>query len=209
MRISTFAHLAREVLARPARLGEVRLVAVDGPTGSGKSTFARRLAAALGDTATRLCTDDLLDGWADTVTFWPRLEEHVLSPILAGRDGAYRRYDWTAGRFTDETTLVPAGGVLLVDGVTSARRAARPLLTLAVWMDVPFEASLARAIARDGPAAAGELRAWHERERAHFAEDGTAAHADLLVDGAPTVPHDADREFVVRRPPGTAGCTHD
>lgn len=203
MRISTFADLAGEVLARPARLGEVRLVAVDGPTGSGKSTFARRLTAALGDVATRLCTDDLLDGWTDTVTFWPRLEELVLTPLLAGRDGAYRRYDWAAGRFGEEVTVVPARGVLVVDGVTSARAAARPLLTLAVWMDMPFEESVARAVARDGPAAAGELRAWHERERAHFAADDTATHADLLVDGAPTVRHDPERGYVARRPRGT------
>lgn len=208
MPISTFAGLAAEVLAGPARLGDVRLVAVDGPTGSGKSTFARRLCTALGDAATRLCTDDLLDGWGDTVTFWPRLEEQVLAPILAGRDGAYRTYDWSTGRFGDVLTVVPARGVLVLDGVTSARRAARPLLTLAVWMDLPFEEAVARAIARDGPPAAGELRAWHERERAHFAEDGSAEHADLVVDGAPTVPHDAEREFVVRAEPTTTGGTH-
>ena len=73
------------MLAAPPRLGPVRLVAVDGFAGSGKTTFAGRLAEALG--AQVLHTDDLLEGWVDTVSFWPRLEEWVLAPLRAGRPG--------------------------------------------------------------------------------------------------------------------------
>lgn len=39
--------VAARVLAGPARLGPVRLVCVDGPAGSGKTTFAAGLASAL------------------------------------------------------------------------------------------------------------------------------------------------------------------
>ena len=39
--------VAARVLAGPARLGPVRLVCVDGPAGSGKTTFAAALASAL------------------------------------------------------------------------------------------------------------------------------------------------------------------
>src|SRR4030095_996439 len=38
--------LLDRILAAPARLGGTRLVCVDGPAGSGKTTFGRRLAAA-------------------------------------------------------------------------------------------------------------------------------------------------------------------
>ncbi|MBV9722889.1 MAG: (d)CMP kinase, partial [Mycobacterium sp.] len=37
----------RTVLAGPARLGGVRLVAVDGPSGAGKTTVAARLGREL------------------------------------------------------------------------------------------------------------------------------------------------------------------
>jgi hypothetical protein len=47
--IHLFVDLATEVRSRPPRLGAVRLVAIDWRSGSGKSVFARRLAAALGD----------------------------------------------------------------------------------------------------------------------------------------------------------------
>ncbi|MFY1672825.1 hypothetical protein ACN27G_23155 [Plantactinospora sp. WMMB334] len=46
--VESYAGLAAEILRRPARLGRTRLVAVDGPSGAGKTVFAGRLAAALG-----------------------------------------------------------------------------------------------------------------------------------------------------------------
>ncbi|MQA01554.1 MAG: hypothetical protein GEV07_02080 [Streptosporangiales bacterium] len=199
MAVVSYRALAARVLTLPARLGPVRLVGVDGPTGSGKSTFAGRLADALrsaGSDVTLLHTDDLLDGWADTVTFWPRLESWVLAPLRDGKPGGYRPYDWYAGAFGADWTQVPATGVLILDGVTSTRRAAAPDLTLAVWMSMQPSRSLARAIDRDGEAMAGELTAWHDREQAHFAIDDTPARADLLVDGDPRLPHDPAAEFV-------------
>ena len=42
-------------------------------------------------------------------------------------------------------------------------------------------------------------------ERAHFAADGTATAVDLVVDGAPDLPHDADRYYTrVGRRSGSA-----
>lgn len=202
MPVLSYRSLAAEVLTAPPRLGRVRLVGVDGPTGSGKSTFADRLVralAALTSPVTVLRTDDLLDGWQDTVTFWPRLDAWVLAPLRAGRPGTYRTYDWYAGRFGDASTTVPASGVLVLDGVTSTRKAVAGELALSVWMQVPYAQSVDRAIARDGAAASAELRSWHERERPHFAADDTAARADLVVDGAPTVPHSPEDELVALR----------
>ncbi|MFC4016405.1 uridine kinase [Micromonospora sp. GCM10011542] len=196
-----YPELARRVLAGPARLGRTRLVAVDGPSGAGKSRFAARLADALaalpgGAPPPVVHTDDLLDGWDDQLTFWPRLEEWVLAPLRAGRPGAYRRYSWVRRAFLPRPVPVPVTPVLILEGVSAARAAVRPELTLAVLVTAPAPLRLARAVARDGPEILPELRRWHAGERAHFAADGTAAHADLRVDGAPGLPHDADRYYL-------------
>src|ERR687886_2225086 len=109
MTVESFQALAVRVLAGPARLGGTRLVAIDGPSGAGKTVFADRLAGALrqeGGPPSVVHTDDLLDGWADQVTFWPRLEEWVLAPVRRGEPGAYRRYDWHAGSFEDRWVSV-------------------------------------------------------------------------------------------------------
>lgn len=204
--VETYAELGRRVLAGPARLGRTRLVAVDGPSGAGKSVFAARLADALaalpgGGRPPVVHTDDLLDGWDDQLTFWPRLEARVLAPLRAGRPGGYQRYSWVRGSFLPREVPVPPAPVVLVEGVSSARAAARPELTLSVLVAAPDELRLTWAVARDGPGILPELRRWHAGERAHFAADATADAVDLIVDGAPAVPHDPDREYV-RLPAG-------
>nr|WP_231921994.1 hypothetical protein [Micromonospora krabiensis] len=203
--VEPYAELAGRVLAGPARLGRTRLVAVDGASGAGKSRFATHLADAVArSTGVRppvVRTDDLLDGWDDQLTFWPRLEEGVLGPIRAGRSGAYRRYSWVRRAFLPDPLPVPVGPVLIVEGVSAARAAVAPELTLAVFVTAPAPLRLARAVDRDGPAILPELRRWHAGEAAHFAADGTAERADLVIDGAPGLPHDRTRYYARLRWP--------
>ncbi|WP_413775714.1 uridine kinase [Micromonospora sp. RTGN7] len=199
--VETYAGLGRRVLAGPARLGRTRLVAVDGPSGAGKGVFAGRLADALaalpgGGRPPVVHTDDLLDGWDDQLTFWSRLEEWVLAPLRAGRPGAYRRYSWPRRSFLPREVPVPPAPVLLIEGVSAARSVIRPELTLSVLVTAPADLRLARAAARDGPEILPELRRWHAGERAHFAADATADVVDLVVDGAPSAPHDPHGEYV-------------
>jgi len=229
--VERYADLARSVLAARPGLGPVRLVAVDGPAGSGKTTFAGRLAAALRDAGSatasptavataaggsvaslapdgsvaslaggglvaEIHTDDLLEGWTDILNYWPRLEEWILGPLSRGEPGRYRRYDWVAGRFADDWLDVPVPDVLLVEGVASARAAIRPRLTLAALVTAGPDVRLARGIARDGEALREHWERWMLDEDRHFAADDTAVGAHVVVDGAPTVPHDPAREFV-------------
>ncbi|KXK59179.1 hypothetical protein AWW66_25615 [Micromonospora rosaria] len=201
--VESYADLARRVWAGPARLGRTRLVAVDGPSGAGKSVFAARLAEALaalpgGGPVPVVHTDDLLDGWADQLTFWPRLEESVLAPLRVGRPGAYRRYSWVRREFLPRAVPVPVAPVVLVEGVSAARSTIRPELTLAVFVTAPAELRVVRAVARDGPGILPDLRRWHTGEAAHFAADGTAERVDLVVDGAPRLPHDPGRYYLRR-----------
>lgn len=194
--IEAYRELAADVLGRPARLGGTRLVAVDGPTGSGKTLFADRLAAAFDWTVPVVHTDDFLDGWEDQVTFWPRLEEWVLAPLRSGGPGRYRRYDWHAHRFGDEWTTVPPVPVVLLEGVTAARAEIRPELTLSVFVTAPPELCLARSLRRDGVEFRAYLEEWQRGEQRHFGVDATAQLVDLVVDGAPGVPHDPTTHYV-------------
>jgi uridine kinase len=197
--IERYADLAAEVMRRPARLGPVRLVAVDGPAGSGKTTFSSRLASALrvtGAGVEEIHTDDLLEGWTDQVSFWPRLEEWVLAPLRRGEPGRYRGYDWINRRFGAHWHRVPVPDVLVVEGVTSARAAIRAELTLGVFVIAGRALRLARGIERDGEALRAEWERWMVGEDRHFAIDDTAVRVDLVVDGAPAVPHDPAREYL-------------
>lgn len=174
--------LLRAALARPATLGEGRLICLDGPAGSGKTTLADALRSAAPD-ATVLHTDDLLGGW-DGLPGLAATVEAVLAPLAAGRGGRWRRWDWLASAWA-ETHEVRPGGLLVLEGVGSWSPRIAPLVTLLVWLDAPADVRRSRALARDGDVFAPHWEAWARDESAVLARDGTREHADLVVSTVP------------------------
>ena len=177
--------VARQVLelarSRPATLGAGRLVCVDGPAGSGKTTLAAALAL-LEPRSRVIHMDDLYDGWDGLPRLTDQLEP-LLRPLASGAVGNYRRYDWHAGRYA-ETVAVEPVPLLVLEGVGSGARAHADLTTVLAWVWAPPELRLSRGLERDGAALAGHWRQWMLDEEAHFDREETARRADLFVDGA-------------------------
>jgi uridine kinase len=177
------------------RLGRVRLVVVDGPAGSGKTTFSGALASvlratALGTTAlgatalgaTVVHLDDLYEGWTGLEgSLWPRLSAQVLEPLRRGLPGRFQRYDWVAGQFADWVD-VPVPSFLVVEGCGSARREADAFASVRVWIEADRDLRLARGLARDGSDARAHWESWMGDEAAHFAREGTRERADVRLD---------------------------
>lgn len=183
MTATDFHALATWVRAAPPLLGSVRLVVVDGPAGSGKTTFASRLAAELGD-APVVHMDDLYEGWSGLdAGVWHRLESQLLAPLREGHPGSYQVYDWDAGRFAEWVT-VPVADAVILEGVGAAARPVDPWATRRVWVEVGEALRMQRGVARDGEALRHEWVRWAVRESEHFAADGTRQRADLVVDGS-------------------------
>ncbi|MEV0322296.1 hypothetical protein ACIBKX_38755 [Streptomyces sp. NPDC050658] len=171
--------LAGALLRLPPSCGPVRLVGVDGHAGSGKSTFARRLADALGG-APVLRLDDIashaeLFGWTE------RLRRQVLVPLSHGETARYEPYDWHAHRFGPEVRTLPPAPVVLVEGVGAGRRAVRPFLACLLWMDLPRDEAWARGRGRDGAEQRDFWDGWEPAERRHFADDPSRPFAHSLV----------------------------
>ncbi|MBT2492217.1 hypothetical protein J7E96_27630 [Streptomyces sp. ISL-96] len=170
--------LAQSLRALPPSCGPVRLVAVDGHAGSGKSTFAARLAAVLGG-APVLHLDDLATH--DELFEWTgRLREQVTGPLSRGESARYAPYDWTLRRFGPAQPLA-AAPVVLIEGVGAGRAAVRPDLARLLWMEMGADESWARGRRRDGPAQAGFWDGWTAAEIRHFAADPSRPYAELLV----------------------------
>lgn len=164
---------------RPPRLGATRLVAVDGPSGAGKSTFAKTLAAQVN--ATLIPTDHFAT-WDDPVAWWPRLEE-VLTKIAHGQPGTYQMTDWSEGfPRPGELRTVEPPEVLILEGVSAARKSIVDRLSYAVWVELEDAAErLERAVTRDGEQSRTHLARWQDFERGWFAVDRTKARADYVV----------------------------
>lgn len=170
--------LADRLRRLPPSCGPVRLIAVDGHAGSGKSTFAGQLAAAL-DGAPVLHLDDIASH--DELFAWTgRLLAQVIEPLRHGETAHYTPYDWQTRRFGPARVLPPAP-VVLVEGVGAGRRALRPHLAHLLWMELPQEEAWARGQSRDGEEQREFWAGWVRAEAEHFAEDPSRPFADLLV----------------------------
>jgi uridine kinase len=166
--------------SRPPSLGFGRLVCVDGPAGSGKTTLAAALAETVG--APVVHADDLMEGWRGLDAVARQLTE-LVADLAEGRTGSYRRFDWEHGRY-DRTVEVAPGPWLVVEGVGSGAPGISAYVTVLVWVEADDGVRLDRGLARDGAEMEEHWRQFMVDERALFARDRTRERADVLVDGA-------------------------
>lgn len=186
----------RDVMRRDAAAAGGRILGIDGPSGSGKSSLAVRLAARSG--APVVPIDDFVS-WTDLTGWWPRFERQVLTPLLSGRDVRYRVRDWVNDEFgtsLDGWKTITWSPLVILEGVTCTRLAAAERLTYRIWVEAPRDLRLRRGLARDGETHRRLWLDWMAAERQFFADDGTRARADLHVDGHPQVRHDQETELV-------------
>ena len=170
----------RLALARPATLGDGRLVCVDGPAGSGKTTLAAGLADLVPE-ARVLHMDDLFAGWSGLPQVDAQLTD-LLLPLGEGRVGSYRRYDWIAGRFAEEVVVEPVP-LLVLEGVGSGAARFAPLVTVLAWVEAAYDLRMERGLARDGETFAPHWERWAADERLLFARERTRERADVVIDG--------------------------
>jgi len=197
----TLPRLAALIPGLAPSCGPVRLVAVDGHAGSGKTTLTARLAERLGG-APVVHTDDLATH-EEPFAWTGRLTGQVLGPLSQGRTARHEVYDWTSRRFGGARE-VPPDPVVLVEGVGAGREALRPFLALLLWLEVDPVTARQRGLRRDGAELAHFWTGWTREEDAHFSRDPSRPFADLLVhqtgDGYRAVPGPG-----THRTPGVSG----
>ena len=134
------------------------MICVDGPAGSGKTTFAAALRRAVpsGVSCRAVHLDDLYPGWDGLRAGVEHVASHVVAPMAEGTDGRYRRWDWHAGR-PGPWVDVPRADVLVLEGVGAGSLAYARHITTLVWVEADDDVRLARGVARDG-----------QEKRAHF-----------------------------------------
>lgn len=165
--------------SRPATLGTGRLVCVDGPAGSGKTTLAAAVAALTGAAVVHM--DDLMHGW-EQATDTTRQLRGLLEPMAQHRPGRYEEWDWHQDRVAREVS-VAAAPWLVVEGVGSGNPEVAPLVTVLVWVEADDDLRLARGLERDGVAMREHWLGFMRDEVQMFAEHHTRERADVLVDG--------------------------
>ncbi|MDO7869640.1 uridine kinase family protein [Nocardioides jiangxiensis] len=187
---ATAREILEHALARRPTLGAGRVVAVDGPSGAGKTTLAAAIEAAAPrhlDVAT-LHLDDVYAGWHGLASLGDDLHG-LLTPLAEGRRSTWHTWDWATdspGGLREQDPVE----LLVLEGVGAGHRQVADLVTLLVWLDGPpdrLDRSLARDVARHASAAAdaaayrARLVAWQQDEAAHYAVDATRERADIAL----------------------------
>ena len=164
---------------RTPTLGPGRLLCLDGPAGSGKTTLAAELARP--GTGTHVVhTDELLQGWGGLSGLAASVEA-MLRPLAEGRPGAWRRWDWHAGGWAETHDVAPVP-LLVVEGTGSWSPAVADLVTVLVWVEAPSDERLRRGLARDGEHMRPQWEQWRREEDELHARLGTRGRADVVVE---------------------------
>lgn len=180
--VARLAARVRALLVGRAAAAPV-LVALDGRSGSGKTTLARRLTRELRDggvSVTVLHLDHVYPGWDGLAAASERLGEQLLPRLRAGLGAEYPSWSWVRDRPGPRVEVGPAQ-VVLVEGVGSGPRSARPLLDLLVWLEAPEQVRHGRAMARDGESYAPHWRRWADQEETYLAAQEPQGSADVVV----------------------------
>lgn len=165
------------------RCGTTKVVAVDGPSGAGKTDFAAALAERL-PCPQLLHMDDLYPGWDGLTQAVADLHDQVLGPLARGEQATYRAWDWEHDRYAEWHSL-PATNLLLVEGVGSGARPSWQFESALIWLEADGDERFRRGIERDGESYLPHWRRWAAREESLFAADGTRSRADLIINTSP------------------------
>jgi uridine kinase len=181
--------------------GRGLVVAIDGRSGSGKSTVAEAVARATG--AVIVPCDDFFAAGVTNVEWdrrtpeqraanaidWRRLKREAIEPLRTGHPARWFAFDFRAGPSGDGTyplhrtpTERAPKPVVLLDGAYSARPELADVLDLSVLVEAAPITRQARLAAREAP---DFLRQWYARwdlaEEYYFSQVRPPSAFDVVV----------------------------
>jgi len=190
----TRAHdtIVAEVQLHLSAHGAPLVVALDGRSGTGKSTLAATVALAVGGAAINV--DDFSTGEiegdsrpieviVEGAVDWERLRTEALVPLLAGETASWHPFDFASRAGLDPRIIsCSPAPVIILDGLYSTRPELGDILGLRILVEAPDNLRARRLAAREG---ADFMRvwqpAWDAREDYYFSVVRPRAAFDLVV----------------------------
>jgi uridine kinase len=169
----------RLLLAERVPAGRPAFVGIDGLSCAGKTTFANRLAAALGGDVVH---GDDMSRPGRPLWEHERFVSEVYEPVRASGSAAYRRWHWTSQEPGEVMTV--SRTPVVVEGVHVTDDAVTVPWDVRVWVTVDEDVRIERAKVREG----GERwecwsTNWMPQEAAYVAAQNPEARADVVVVG--------------------------
>ena len=159
------------------------LLAIDGPAGAGKTTFAATLEVELLQSATVkvIHMDDLYSGWDNALSnALSEILDRISTAHLANREFVIKIFNWQTMQFDTEETIMPTD-YLIIEGVGAAQQIVRDSGATTYWLDIEPEIGLQRVLERDGEHIKAQMLRWQVEQDKHFARDETRENCEFKL----------------------------
>ena len=178
------------------KCGQTKIVNIDGPAGSGKTTLAESLSRLL-ENCPIIHMDEIYEGWEKALSSQTSIDlvNWIINPLLKNHSIEFFKYDWKLEKRV-EKVVISQPKVLVVEGVGSSSSGISEHACLKLWIEVNKEIGISRVLTRDGIQIQEQMKKWQTQETKFFIENNSKEKSDIWIDGDPVVKIDTSSQFV-------------
>jgi uridine kinase len=194
--VSNLSELVDKVNKSSNTCGQAKLIIIDGPAGSGKTTLAKSLSRLL-ENCPIIHMDEIYEGWENALS--PKtfidLTDWVINPLLESKPIEFIKYDWYLEKRI-EKVVINLPKFLIIEGVGSSSFDISKYACLKLWIEVRKQTGINRVLTRDGLQIQDQMKHWQIRESKFFVDNNSKENSDIWIDGDPVVKIDTSSQFV-------------
>ena len=196
VQVRNLSELVDKINESSKKCGQTKIIVIDGPAGSGKTTLAKSLSGLL-ENCPIIHMDEIYDGWENALS--PKtsqdLVEWIINPLLESKSIEFVKYDWYLEKRI-EKVVINLPKVLIIEGVGSSSFEISKYASLKLWIEVNKETGINRVLTRDGQQIQEQMKKWQSQESKFFIENNSKENSDIWIDGDPVVKIDTSSQFV-------------
>ena len=196
VQVSNLSELVDKVNESSKKCGQTKIIVIDGPAGSGKTTLAKSLSGLL-ENCPIIHMDEIYEGWENALSpkTFKDLVEWIINPLLENNSIEYIKYDWNLEQRI-EKVVINNSKVMIIEGVGSSSFEVSKHASLKLWIEVNKETGINRVLTRDGLHIQEQMKTWQSQESKFFIENNSKENSDIWIDGDPVVKIDTSSQFV-------------
>ncbi len=183
MKIESLTYLKNFVESSNSYCGNSKIISIDGPAGSGKTTLSKSLQNKFLNCFV-IHMDEIYEGWENALSgeLFQNLENWIIKPIKENSPIIYYKYDWVSAS-RQQKVEINDYKFIIIEGVGSSNLRTRTYSCLKIWIEANPAITLNRVLNRDGQHILEEMKTWQEKEKSYFAQHEVKNHSDIWVDG--------------------------